>query len=224
MTATSLWYYVGDVRHSLLLTFTACFAAYTLLGFRLAENVNAEKKGMLKSIFIAGILGLVVTILGSVIWIHALPAYAIEGSVPYNMLMNAGGFIRVGTYPNRPFQWCMAPRDMSEAMGFLNGIALSFAITIIFYVIRTFVPAFRISPVGLLGSVLWDSGEDPGWGFPMLIAWIAKGLTFRLGGVRAYEEKGKPIALGLGIGYSVVIAIWVILGALHNFGLWGSWY
>lgn len=223
-TATSLWYYIGDVRHSLLLTFTACFAAYTLLGFKLSNTTSTEKRGMLKAMFIAGILGIVVTILGSVIWIHALPAYAIEGSVPYNIMMDAAGYVRMGTFTDRPFIWCMAPRDASEAMGYVNGIGLSFIITTVFYLVRTVFPAFRIAPVGLLGAVLWDSGEDPGWGFPMLVAWVAKALTYRIGGTKAYEEKGKPTALGLSFGYCVVIAIWVIFGALHNFGLWGSWY
>jgi hypothetical protein len=75
---------------------------------------------------------------------------------------------------------------------------------------------FPINPIGfILGFGL--TGYLMGYWFPLLIAWILKTLTLRIGGSKAYEDYGLPIASGAIAGIMLAILIGGAIGVVRFF-------
>ena len=71
---------------------------------------------------------------------------------------------------------------------------------------------FLLSPIGFfLGASL------PAYWTPVLISLVAKYLIIRVGGVELYESKGKPIALGLIVGWGVC---WLLCEVVSFGNVW----
>jgi hypothetical protein len=70
-----------------------------------------------------------------------------------------------------------------------------------------------------LGPIItWSFGGTLfGWWLAFLVAWILKWLTLRIGGSKAYEEIGLPLAGGTTAGYALVAFIFGIAGVIRFF-------
>ena len=62
-------------------------------------------------------------------------------------------------------------------------------------------------PVGVMVGMSYLSGFL-GFGGAFGITYVLKWLTLKIGGVRAYEDWGVPIAIGVAVGYAVAMVIW----------------
>jgi len=62
-------------------------------------------------------------------------------------------------------------------------------------------------PVGVMIGMSYFSGFL-GMGGAFGITYVFKWLTLKIGGVKAYEEWGVPIAIGLAAGYAVAMVLW----------------
>ena len=74
---------------------------------------------------------------------------------------------------------------------------------------------FPFEPVGFLVGL--GMGIFSGFWSYALIAWIVKMLTLKIGGSRAYEEYGVPIATGYIAGYTLILIPGAILGRIRFF-------
>jgi hypothetical protein len=75
---------------------------------------------------------------------------------------------------------------------------------------------FPFEPVGFIIGTSWISVLWGYWG-PFLVAWILKTLTLKLGGSKAYEQYGVPIATGFVLGYMVTVLVGGIMGITRFF-------
>jgi hypothetical protein len=75
---------------------------------------------------------------------------------------------------------------------------------------------FPFEPIGFIMGTTFMSALWGYWG-PFLIAWVVKVLTLRIGGSKAYENYGIPIAAGFVAGYMVAILIGGTLSVIGFF-------
>jgi len=162
-----------------------------------------------------------VTVLASVIWLYAWPfpvgspGYGrVEGMFADQLRNKSDPAIRSWGYIRLP--------NAAEAGGMIGAIGISFIIAFAVYVLRGMLTWFAVNPIGIVASIGWDGGDDPSWGTGMLIAWVLKALTLRLGGVRLYNERGRPLALGLFFGFTIGYLLHWVFGGLHNLQIYGN--
>jgi hypothetical protein len=75
---------------------------------------------------------------------------------------------------------------------------------------------FPLEPIGFMLGISWVALLFELWQ-PALMAWVIKTLTLRIGGSKAYESLGRPIAAGFIIGYSIIAVIGAIIGVVRFF-------
>jgi len=75
---------------------------------------------------------------------------------------------------------------------------------------------FPFEPIGFLNGTSYNSLISGLW-TSYLVAWIFKTITLRVGGSRAYEEFGVPLASGITIGCLTVFIIGGIVGIIRFF-------
>ena len=85
----------------------------------------------------------------------------------------------------------------------LGMIILGVVLTVGMYVARERFPWFMLVPTGVMLAIL----SYVALFMPFVIALIAKWLTLRVGGVKLYEEKGAPVAVGLIFGVGLAYAL-----------------
>jgi len=206
--------------HNRLFAVWSGWIAGTLVGFKLADEAKVKISDMAKAAVIAVLTWLIVTTFASVIWLYAWsfppgsPGYGSLGT--WFLRQNADASIRGWGYIDVP--------NAAEAMGMVATWIISAAIALAVYALRGLLPWFAVNPIGIVASIGWDGGDDPSWGTGMIIAWILKGLTLRLGGVRLYRERGRPLALGLFFGFTIGLMLHYLFGGLHNLGIYGNYF
>jgi len=75
---------------------------------------------------------------------------------------------------------------------------------------------FPFEPIGFLNGTSYNSLISGLW-LSCLVAWVLKTVTLRVGGSRAYEEAGIPIAGGLVAGCMVIFLLGGIIGIIRFF-------
>jgi len=75
---------------------------------------------------------------------------------------------------------------------------------------------FPFEPIGFLNGMSYNSLISGVW-FPFLIAWVLKTVTLRIGGSKAYENYGLPLAGGFVAGSIVISIIGAVLGVVRFF-------
>lgn len=100
------------------------------------------------------------------------------------------------------------PRDTAGLLAALVGAAVAASLSWM----RLRMAAWPLHPLGY--AVATTNSMDYLW-FPFLLAWLAKLLVTRYGGIRAYRA-GVPFALGLILGDYVVPAAWGLYGMVSG--------
>ncbi|MGQ9514669.1 MAG: DUF6784 domain-containing protein [Thermoproteota archaeon] len=75
---------------------------------------------------------------------------------------------------------------------------------------------FPLEPIGWLMSISEHTQLEGVW-TSILVAYIAKTITLRVGGSKAYEEYGVPVASGMMIGTAIAILLGGFIGAVRFF-------
>jgi len=207
--------------HPRFMSMASGWVSGTLVAFKLADEARVRLGDMARAAVIAILTWLIVTVLASVIWLYAHPFPV--GSPGYG---NTTGWhadqLRMQSDPSlRSWAYLRLPTP-AESAGMIGCIGISAIITLVVYVLRGLLPWFAVNPVGIVAAQAWDGGDDPSWGTGMIIAWILKGLTLRLGGVKLYTERGRPLALGLFFGFTIMYMLHFVFGGLHNLQLYGN--
>jgi hypothetical protein len=73
---------------------------------------------------------------------------------------------------------------------------------------------FPFEPIGFLNGTSFNSTISGLW-LPFLIAWVLKTLTLRIGGSKAYENYGLPMAGGAIAGCMAITILGTILGIIR---------
>ena len=92
---------------------------------------------------------------------------------------------------------------------------------LILFALRLRLLGFPLHPIGYAISSSWAIHLI--W-FPMLIAWVLKGLTLRYGGFQSYR-RAVPFFLGLILGDCVMGSLWGLIGLVlnvHTYNFFGS--
>jgi len=86
-----------------------------------------------------------------------------------------------------------------------NVLAGMVIVLILGYIHARFV-WFPLEPIGFVAAFSIDSVQ---WGMatPFLGAWIAKTITLKIGGSKAYEEYGMPVAGGFIVGCLIALLV-----------------
>ncbi|RLI42708.1 hypothetical protein DRO64_06110 [Candidatus Bathyarchaeota archaeon] len=93
----------------------------------------------------------------------------------------------------------------------LGMIILGIVLAVGMYVARERYPRFILVPTGVMLAI----SSFVALFMPFVIALIAKWLTLRVGGVKLYEEKGAPIAVGLIFGVGLAYAFSAFLDVFN---------
>jgi hypothetical protein len=94
----------------------------------------------------------------------------------------------------------------------IAGFAIGFITLSAIYVLRSRLSWFRVGPAGFYISAIF-----PGILQPVVIALLLKQLTVKVGGARAYQNKGKPTAVGAIVGFGIC---WFIAHSIKNLWMW----
>jgi len=167
-------------------------AAYQLDGVRLAEAGRVSRRALVGALTLAFGVGL-----AGAFWAH-LSAYYELGS---NL---AGGGAGRGEYRAQvalqEYQWTASqavsqpPRDAAR-LGFTLG---GFIFTALLAALRRRFPGIPFHPLGFILATAY--GESITFFFPLFVAWLAKSLILRIGGLKLYR-KGIPFFVGLIVGH-----------------------
>ncbi len=166
--------------------------AYQIDSFKLAEQGSIPRKTHFVALLLAFVVGL-----AAAYWVH-LSAYYGQGT---NLIASAGGFgeyrakLARSGFVQMAAQISSPPiRDLPRMYAMTGGFGLVFLLTLL----RKQWLGCPFHPLGFLVANAY--GDTTANWFPMLIAWMCKGLLLRFGGLKLYRA-AIPFFLGLAIGH-----------------------
>ncbi len=161
-------------------------------GLKAAPQTWAAQRAMFWSVMVAVLVGTV-----SVFWAYLHLAYTLGTQV---------GFAGKSYFANEAFNrlngWVQTPQPPNGMAGTAMGVGFVFCALLM--IARAQFPWWPLHPFGYAISSSWSMNNV--W-LPLLIAWVAKGLILRYGGVRLYRQ-GMPFFLGLILGQMFVGSVW----------------
>ncbi|MEM3648214.1 MAG: DUF6785 family protein [Thermoproteota archaeon] len=170
-------------------------------GFRVADMTGISPRETLKFIVMAFLIALPISLLLRVWWPFAVGASRIGTcSGPWDC--DCAGMNRWNTSP--------PPGDIAIAVS--NG----FIITLVLFFLRARFIWWPIHPMGFLLSGGMRSTWTGAW-TNFLGAWIAKWITLKIGGSKAYTEYGIPFVGGYIAGLIIVTLMGLIIGIYRFF-------
>jgi hypothetical protein len=170
---------------------------------KMAPGADISPRVYLKPLLFAAVIGIL-----AAFWAH-LDAYYMYGAATAKV---RPALANGATGPARTATTLLITPTLQDVPGMM-GAGVGFLIAIAFSVGRQLLPAWPLHPLGYaLG--LTQSMEYM-W-CPFLIAWLAKLITLRYGGIRAYRA-ALPFFLGLILGDYVVPTLWGIFGMLTGY-------
>jgi hypothetical protein len=182
---------------------------HQLEGFRLANQSGVSLRPLFWVMLAAGVWGTLCAF-----W-ALLHVYYHLGAATAKII---GPSIVFGWEPyNRLADWTTSPqmRDPLQTRFLVGG----FLVSLFLMVMRGNFLWWPFHPVGLAVSSSWAMGYM--W-FPIFIAWLAKALILRGGGLAGYRT-AIPFFLGLVLGEFVVGSAWNLLGLAFNLQIYRFW-
>lgn len=176
--------------------------AYQLDGFKLADRTNTPQRYMGIAIALASVAAVV-----SGFWILIHFGYTrgasvgMAGHVPY-----FGSQAFVGRLSN----WLVAPKPADIPATLAIGWGMGFAYFLYFMKLR--VGWWPFHPLGFAISTSYSIGTL--W-LPMFIAWLAKILTLRYGGMKMYRT-AMDFFIGLLLGDFIIGCLWPVVGWIFH--------
>ncbi|MEM2238685.1 MAG: OPT/YSL family transporter [Thermoproteota archaeon] len=172
-----------------------CGALMTIRGFKLADLTGAKPRDIYKSIWITFLIALPISFIMRIYFINLFGATRMWSGCG-NWDCAYTGRSAYNTAP--PLEWI----GLGGAMGFIVVLAISF--------LRGMYAWFPIHPLGFILATGIFSSFAGSWSIA-LGAWIAKWLTLKIGGSRAYEEYGMPFVSGYVTGFIIDLILGIII-------------
>ncbi len=182
-----------------------------LEGFRMGQQAQIPPRFLFRILLIAGFVGPLVAF-----WTLLHLGYrdgAASGAIgPPNVLTIFGGeaWNRYTNQVRVP-----QPPQVGEGMALLGGLVFSLCLS----ALRLRVVGFPFHPVGYAIASSW--GMSILW-VPMLLAWLAKIVLLRYGGLGLYR-KALPLCYGVILGECVAGSIWSLLGVFAGIPTYAFW-
>ena len=174
-----------------------------LEAFKIASAASIPPRPVFVWILVAAFLGIVTS------WIALLWVYYTHGAATAKI--SQWHIWRGGKFPA---QWLMGLLQFPQPpdLGMWRGIGFGFGFALFCTLMRFRFLGWPLHPLGYALAVAnpWTMGRF--W-LPFLLGWLAKLLTTRYGGLRAYRG-ALPFFLGLILGDYVMGAIWAIVGGI----------
>ena len=179
---------------------TASFA-----GYKMADLTKTSNKVIFKTLLASSIITPLVAIL-TMIWL----CYTFGGErfVVFQSESNTdivSRFITPGAHENWP----------AAQPWLIHAIAGVVIVGVLSYLHSKFL-WFPMGPIGFLMATTGHTLLEGVWTMG-LVAWVAKTLTLRIGGSRAYEEYGVPVVSGVIAGTIIAIFIGGLIGVIRFF-------
>ena len=108
--------------------------------------------------------------------------------------------------------WSNGGLDPVPNGGATTAVGVGLLCALVLAALRLRIAGFPLHPIGYAVSSSWAIHLI--W-FPLLIAWVCKGLTLYFGGLRAFR-RALPFALGLILGDCVMGSLWGLIGLALN--------
>jgi hypothetical protein len=196
---------------SLLWWFNRAYRAHpigiTIEGVQMAHRARFSSRALVAAMVLATLVGTISVFWG---WLHY--AYLLGVSSKFG-----GGDWRGVEMVENLQSWVQNPTPPNPAA--LIGIGAGFAITMLLGLARTTFMGWPLHPVAYALSASWSIHIV--W-MPMLIAWVAKSLVLRYGGLRLYRQ-ALPLFYGLILGESVIGCGWTFIGLLFGVPTYSFW-
>jgi len=176
-------------------------------GFKMAERTGLRTRGLVGAMFIAAFAGLLFGYLALLVPLYGLGAdsakleFNTSGSYAYAELQTW----LTGVAP--------APGYRGLAMGF--GFLFTFGL----YAMRSRFLWWPFHPMGYLLAPMWFTHHL--WS-SIFVAWLAKLLLLRYGGMRTYAA-ALPFFFGLIIGDCVIGSIWTLISIIFEMPTYSVW-
>lgn len=177
---------------------------------KLLVDLRLNRKHVLAAVVLALVIATAVSVYVTLLW-----GYRQGGDTFYGYAFSGGKFNHYNSivsqmrYPDGV--------DWSAVVQFGIGAAVMWLFTLLMYRI----PGWPIHPIGLTIGYTHPTAMIA---FSVFIAWVAKGLILRFGG-RPLYNRGKPLFLGLILGYFTGLALgvfvdWVFFGPGGGHGIY----
>ncbi|MEM2702918.1 MAG: DUF6785 family protein [Candidatus Bathyarchaeia archaeon] len=161
------------------------------MSYRMASLTGVSSKNAFKVLLTSTIIAAIMTHItfvwvGYMFGVSKLPA--ISGYIGFDMYFACYTPEGVNRFPSpgNPVEWMPNVLVGIVAVGLLSFIHAKFI-------------WFPLDPIGFIMAFSLD-GYQWGMALPFFVAWVAKTLTLRIGGSKAYEEYGAPVAGGIVVG------------------------
>ena len=172
--------------------------AYQLDGLKLAQRTGTPNRQMAAAIAAASVAAV---FCGFWFYLHFGYVRGAEVGMPGHVRhFGVEGFV------HHFDTWITSPRDASVPKS--AAIALGMAIAYLLYLAKLGLPWWPLHPLGFAVSTIYSIGTL--W-LPLLIAWAAKIITLKTGGLRSYRV-ALDFFLGLLLGDFIVGCLWPLAG------------
>jgi hypothetical protein len=175
----------------------------SLASYKMGALTQTDNKTIFKAMVLASVVAPLIAMIG-MIW----TCYAFGLS---NMPVGSGvgdivnRFVTPGAHEN----WPAAPPWVANALaGVIIVGALSF--------LHARYIWFPLEPIGFLMATTGHTLLEGVW-TTLLVAWVAKTLTLRIGGSKIYESLGAPLASGMVVGTVIAILVGGLFSIIRFF-------
>jgi len=181
--------------------------ASTIEGLQMAARTRTPGRAVTGAVMLATLVGAV-----SVFWIWLHYAYGLGVASKWGQEEGFGDqvFARLQSWTENPTQ---------PNLTALGAMGAGFVITMLLAGARSAFVGWPFHPVAYALSASWSIHLV--W-MPMLIAWAAKMIVLRYGGLRAYR-RALPIFLGLILGETLVGCGWTLVGLIFRIPTYSFW-
>jgi len=176
-------------------------------GFKMAERTGLRTRGLVGAMFLAALAGLILGYLALLIPLHRL------GADSAKLHFNVSGQYAFAELHTWLIGVAPATGLRALAMGF------GFVFSVFLYLMRSRFLWWPFHPIGYLLAPMWFTHHL--W-VSILIAWAAKFLLLRYGGMRTYAA-ALPFFFGLIIGDCVIGGIWALISLIAQVPTYSVW-
>jgi hypothetical protein len=180
-----------------------------LEGLKMADRTRTARRDMFIAAVLAGALGMFASM-----WAFTHLGYELGTAAKFRSGHGYGWDVY-----NRMDQWVTAPAR--EVGGAVAGMGAGAAGALLLIALRSAFFGWPLHPIGYAISGSWSMNLV--W-LPLLIAWGAKLLVLRYGGLRLYRT-ALPFFLGLILGDATMGTLWSVIGLLlgtPTYNFWGG--
>lgn len=149
-------------------------------------------------------------------WLTLLPIAYSQGlaRLPFYQSTTFVGDISYAANPSNT--WSGIAPELTSGGPWLPNLVAGIIIVWVLSILHARFVAFPLDPYGFLLTFGGRSISEGIW-VMVVVAWVLKVTTLRLGGSKTYERLGVPVATGFLLGYALAILVGGLISAIRFF-------